>query len=196
MARIGIIAMSAKPFHAGHDGLIRLAASENDLVKLYVSTSDRKRKGEMTISGEVMAAIWNAFIEESLPDNVEIEYGGSPIRKAYEFLGAENEAGSDDTYTIYSDPADMERSWQTKSLEKYMPDLYNRRQLVLEPVQRTETIDVSGTKMRQWLSTGDKEEFTAHLPSSLQPHGEEIWQMLLGPTGEALVRQYAKLLTR
>ena len=41
--------MAAKPYHAGHDGLVRIAASENDEVLLFVSTSDRTRKGEMCI---------------------------------------------------------------------------------------------------------------------------------------------------
>ena len=41
MANIGLIAMSAKPYHAGHDGLVRWAANENDIVYLFVSLSDR-----------------------------------------------------------------------------------------------------------------------------------------------------------
>lgn len=175
--------------------LIRTAAAENDTVKLYVSVSDRKRKGELPISGEHMSLIWQKYIEPSLPDNVEVEYGGSPIRKAYEFLGSENEAGSEDTYTIYSDPVDMSRSFPEASLEKYMGDLYAKGRIVLEPVQRSETIDVSGTQMRQWLSDGDMTSFIANLPAILQPHGEEIWNML-APMAEALFRGYVRQLIR
>lgn len=178
MTRIGIVAGSYKPYHAGHDELIRLAASESDVVKLYISTSDRKRKGELPISGTTMEKIWHNFIEPSLPKNVEITYGGSPIRKVYEFLGAENEAGSEDTYVIYSDPDDLSRNFPEGSLEKYMGDLYNRGRIVLEPIQRTSTVDVSGTKMRRWLETGNSEAFIDHLAQPLQVHGEEIWEML------------------
>ena len=178
MTRYGIVAMSAKPYHGGHDGLVRVAAAENDTVKLYVSTSDRKRKGELPISGAAMAEIWERFIIPSLPGNVDVELGGVPIRKVYEFLGAENEAGSEDTYTIYGDPTDVNRNFPPGSLEKYMPELYAKGRIQLEPVQRTATVDVSVTKMRQWLESGDKESFIAHLPEPLQAHGDEVWQML------------------
>lgn len=195
MARFGVVAMSAKPYHAGHDMLIRTAAAENDVVKLYVSTSDRKRKGELPIRGSDMELIWQRYIEPSLPDNVEVEYGGSPIRKAYEFLGAENEAGSEDTYTIYSDPEDIERNFPAASLEKYLGDLYAKGRIVLEPVQRSETVDVSGTMMRQWLTSGDMESFIVNLPAALQPHGEEIWNML-APMAESLFRGYVRQMIR
>lgn len=186
MTKYGLVAMSAKPYHAGHDGLVRLAAAENDIVKLYVSTSDRKRRGELPISGAVMAEIWTRFIEPSLPGNVQVEYGGSPIRKVYQFLGAENEAGSDDRYVIYSDPEDMARNFPQRNLEKYVGDIYNRGNVQLEPIHRTATVDISGTQMRAWLEQGDSESFIAHLPGPLRPHGEEIWTMLIpGTVGES-----------
>lgn len=178
MKKIGLIGMSAKPFHAGHEGLIKTASSECDTVKLFVSISDRKRKNEITISGAAMKHIWDMFIEPTLPNNVHVEYGGSPIRKIYEFLGAENEAGSEDLYFIYSDPDDLQKNFPQKSLEKYLTNIYHRRQIHLEPIHRTSTVDVSGTKMRSWIQSGDKENFIKHLPSSLRASGEEIFNLL------------------
>jgi len=178
MTRYGLIAMSAKPFHAGHDGLIRLASNENDIVKLFVSISDRKRKGEQMVSGETMSDIWREFIEPSLPSNIHVSYGGSPIRKTYEFLGAENEAGSDDVYVIYSDPEDLTNNFPEKSLEKYMGDLYARGKIILEPIQRSETTDITGTQMRAWLSSGDMDSFISNLPASIRDRGAEIFDLL------------------
>lgn len=89
--RIGIVAMSAKPFHAGHNALIKFAAGhelleplvklgfaeqENDQVNVYVSYSSRgvkkrTRKGveyEETIPGEApvfgkdMEYIWDNIL--------------------------------------------------------------------------------------------------------------------------------------
>ena len=54
MKTIGLVPMSAKPYHTGHDGLVRIAASENDEVLLFVSISDRKRPGEMPLLGSDM----------------------------------------------------------------------------------------------------------------------------------------------
>ena len=54
---IGLVPMSAKPFHEGHMALIRKAADECKQVIILVSTSDRARKGEITIYGEDMKMI-------------------------------------------------------------------------------------------------------------------------------------------
>lgn len=89
--KIGIIPMSAKPFHAGHNSLIRFAAGmelldqlvelgyasqENDKVNVYVSYSSRGVKkrtskgvkfevpieGEAPVFGKDMEYIWNDIL--------------------------------------------------------------------------------------------------------------------------------------
>ena len=55
---IGLVPMSAKPFHEGHMFLIRKAIDECKKVIVYVSITDRSRKGEITIFGEDMKYIW------------------------------------------------------------------------------------------------------------------------------------------
>ena len=35
--KIGLVPVSAKPYHAGHHALVELAASQNDKVLLFVS---------------------------------------------------------------------------------------------------------------------------------------------------------------
>ena len=45
--KIGLVPMAAKPYHAGHHELVKMAALQNDKVFVYVSTSDRKRKGQL-----------------------------------------------------------------------------------------------------------------------------------------------------
>ena len=61
---IGLIPISAKPFHEGHMSLIRKASDECKKVIVYVSTSDRKRKGEITIFGEDMLIIWENILSK------------------------------------------------------------------------------------------------------------------------------------
>jgi hypothetical protein len=99
--KIGLIAMSGKPVTAGHWSLIETAAKENDLVKVYVSLSDRKRPGELTVLGSDMEAIWKRYLQPILPKNVMVTYGGSPVRKIYEFLQESDEKGSDNIFQIY-----------------------------------------------------------------------------------------------
>ena len=59
---VGLVPMSAKPFHEGHMSLIRKASDECKSVIVFVSTSDRKRKGEITIFGEDMKYIWENIL--------------------------------------------------------------------------------------------------------------------------------------
>lgn len=180
MARIAVIAMSAKPITSGHFKLITIASRECDQVRVFVSLNDRKRKNEIPIFGDDMDNIWRNMIERSLPKNVKVTYvrGSTPISRVYEFLGKADKAGHDDTYVIYSDVDDIKKNFPAQSLEKYLNDLYLGGKLVLEPISRSETVDVSGTKMRAWLRDGDKDNFIAHLPDIIQDRGDEIWRLL------------------
>ena len=178
MAKIGLIGMSAKPYHAGHDLLVRKAANENEQVLLFVSLSDRKRPGELPILGSDMKVIWEEHIEPSLPANVMVEYGGAPVSKIYKVLGEANESGSEDVYQIYSDPTDLQQNYPENSLEKYAGNLWSNNQIILRPTKRTSTVNVSGTAMRQFLSTGDKKNFIANLPKGIDRN--EVWNILSG----------------
>lgn len=176
MATIGLIAGSYKPYHAGHDAIIRLAARECDEVHLYVSVSDRTRPGEAPIRGADMATLWQQTIEKSLPSNVKVTYGGSPIGNIWKELGSANENKSQDDYVIYSDPIDIGTNFKDNLLEKYCGDLYGRGNVRLRPVDRSSTVEVSGTRMREFLAKGDKENFSKFLPKGID--AELVWNTL------------------
>ena len=176
MATIGLIAGSYKPYHAGHAAIIVLAARECDEVHLYVSTSDRARPGELPILGADMAQLWRTTIEQSLPKNVKVTYGGSPIGNVWKELGAANEAKSQDDFVIFSDPVDLAQNFQEKLLNKYCGELYAHGNVRLRPVDRASTIEVSGTKMREFLASGDKENFIKFLPKNID--ADLIWDTL------------------
>lgn len=202
MAKIGIVPMSAKPWHLGHAGLVRLAAKENDEVHLYVSTSDRDE-----VSGQAMAEIWKTQIEPTLPDNVQVTYGGVPVLNAFKDIGKASEENSTDTYKIYSDPVDAAANFGEDKLAKYASNLYKAGRIKTRPVERTSTVDISGTKMREFLKTGDKKSFLKFLPKDL--NGDYVWDTLKAAQpqpkvkggkggkkaikGEALLRQFVNL---
>ena len=181
---VGLIAMAAKPAHSGHFGLITGAAKQNDHVIVYVSTSDRKRKGQIPISGADMEHIWRTHLEGIMPGNVEVEYGGSPVFKIYDQLGTENErfeAGDEDVavYTVYSDPEDLAKNFPEKSRQKYLPTLWEEGYVKFQEITRASTVDVSGTKMREMLANGDAEQFKKFLPDPLSDDARaEIWEIL------------------
>ena len=188
--KIGLLGMSGKPVHAGHWGLIQIAARENDELHLFVSTSDRKRPGEMPIYGADMKRIWNEFLEPSLPSNVDVTYGGSPVGHLYQELEQAEQEGSEDTFQIYSDKEDILK-YTDASLGKVAPTLLDAGQIVRRGVDRNETVNVSGTKMRALLNAGDVEGFARFLPPAVQAHSGEIIDILRRkPMGEALIKAY------
>lgn len=204
MATIGEIAASGKPWHVGHDSMVRTAAAECDEVHLWVSTSDRARSGEVPVLGSDMAMLWKRTIEQSLPENVKVSYGGSPIWKMWNEIGEANEVGSTDTYIIYADETDLSQNFAERDMVKYGGELYRTGRLKKRATPR----GFSGTKMRQFLEKGDKEEFMKHLPKGVDK--ELVWSTLHATArnppvlkktagasrkrrSEALLRQFVKL---
>jgi hypothetical protein len=179
---VGLIAMSAKPVHRGHHELIIRASHENDAVIVYVSTSDRQRRGEFTVRGDTMRGIWHDYIEATLPSNVEVEYGGSPVGKVYAQLGAENERltmGDIDvaTFIVYGCDDDVMANFPEENLQKYA---YNLLSMGLIQLRKNVRL-YSGEQMRRHIKEGDVQTFKANLPDPLDDAArEDIWRRLRG----------------
>lgn len=175
---IGLVPGSFKPYHIGHDSLVRLAASENDEVHLFVSTSDRIKKGEFPLHGADMERIWKEFLEPTLPSNVIVNYGGSPVHHVYSELEATNSLDDKKTiFRIYSDNEDILK-YSTEKLGRYAPLLLARGQIETRGVDRNSTVPVSGTEMRRYLQRGtseDREKFIELLPPSVRDRGDKIY---------------------
>lgn len=201
--KIGLVPVSAKPYHAGHHALVEMAAAENDLVKLFVSTSDRRRKGEFPILGDDMVRVWKEELEGVMPGNVVIEYGGSPVRKVYDALGeADKDPTNEDTLVVYSDPVDTAQNYPENHLEKYCPTLRAAGQCILAAEQNpgaftrgVGTPNISGTKVRQMLEMGDFEGFAAAMPRGV--NAQNVFNILARKTqSEQILRSYIKALLK
>lgn len=183
---IGLFAISASPYHIGHQATVNRAAGENDLLVLFVSTSDRKRKGEHVISGDSKTRAWN-IVKKTLPGNVAVELGGSPVRKLWELLASHEEAGDAETeFRIYGcdDVADR---FNDDSLRKYVPGLRQRDQITLVPVNRT----FSGTAMREYLANGDYNAFIKGLPDGLTTGDKKaLWGIFSGCNDYEVLKSY------
>ena len=173
---IGLVPMSAKPFHKGHMFLVEEAIKNCEEVIIYVSTSDRSRKGEITIHGEDMKLIWEKVIKEHLPDNVECVYGGSPVGRVYKYLGdiSNSESIDDKTYAIYTGQDDANR-YQDKWWINIKDKVH-----VKEFLRGSDSPDISGTLMRSYLANGDQDKslFLDGLPDMPLDDKEEIYNIL------------------
>jgi Tfp pilus tip-associated adhesin PilY1 len=185
--RIGLVPISAKPYHIGHHSLVLNASKENDKVILFVSTSDRKRKNQFQILGSDMKHIWTNELEPIMPSNVSIKYGGSPVGKVWKTLGDANDNMSNDTYVIYSDPIDTKNNYTEPRLKKYSGDLFARGNIVLAAKEspykymrggKVGTPNVSGTAVRIMLQNKDFEAFQKIMPIGVDT--KKIYNILIG----------------
>ena len=200
--RIGLVPMAAKPYHAGHHSLVQTASAENDRVLLFISLSDRERKGELTVRGSDMEKVWKEQIEGILPSNVLPVYGGVPVRKVYETLGdAENEllatGTSPATYTVYSDPTDTMRNYSHANRLKYFPAMSSEGHVKFAGEESPEsftrgvgTPDVSGTSMRAAIQSCDMDALRKGLPKGID--AQKIYDTLCGDMSETILRSYVK----
>lgn len=181
---VGLIGMSGKPVHAGHIQLIEMAANENDYVVVFVSLSDRHdSKSKITIRGTDMDIIWTKYLMSILPDNVIVTYSRIPVADMYEQIEAENKRFSEGedvaTYNIYSDPDDLAQRFSDKQLSDYAGEMWDAGLIIPNPIKRTSTVDVSGTKMRAMIASGDEEQFKSYLPDQLTVQQQtNIWNLL------------------
>lgn len=161
--KIGLVPMSAKPYHVGHHKMVVGACNENDKTKVFVSLSDRHRKNEWRVSGSTMEMIWEKYLINIIPADIELQFVTNPVRKIYELLGRANEMHSRDTYTIYSGEDDLAKNFPVKSLKKYVNELLQHRRINLKPTERI----VSGTKMRSFVMDNAKDLFVNYMPHEL-----------------------------
>jgi len=181
MAKIGYIPGGFKPFTKGHYFLVEKASHECDKVFLLVGQGDRIRPGEHPIPGSAMQVVWNKFLIPIMPGNVEVSFAPSPIRVAYEKLGAADKDPTDkNIHIVYGDNKDLADNFKKEKLDKYMPNLVKQKRLVLKPVERSSSVNISGTMMRKYLQLGLKDEFIQGLPDPVQAKGEAIWKLLGG----------------
>jgi len=199
--KIGLVPVSAKPYHAGHHALVELAASQNDKVLLFVSVSGRHRPGEFPIDGSDMYQVWTSYLEGAMPGNVEIAYGGSPVRKVYEEVGEACDSGSEDVYTIYSDPEDTSTNYSQGYRDKYMQPLCDLGQVrfasEVDPSSVTRgvgTPDISGTKVRTYLESGDFNSFAAAMPSGVD--AQAIFDILTKKVSENILKSYVSAILK
>jgi hypothetical protein len=196
---LGLIPIAGKPLHIGHWKLIEKAANENDRVIVYTSSSDRIKKGEFPIKGDDFVKLWSDVFIPSLPKNVKVKFVDSPVRAIMHELAwleqrLTQDAADMPTINLYSDKDDVEINFKDEDLKKY-PALLAANKIKKIGVERTATVNVSGTKMREFLMNNDKESFLKNLPPVGNKDKEEIWNTLIANKPEPVseVNPYAAL---
>ena len=159
---LGIVAMAAKPPHAGHIKLLELACRECDVAYAFVSTADRARPGELEVTWAQVEPTWTDDIVPSLPENFKfVPTREAPVRKAYELI---EQADPKWRIALYG-RADGELSQRFRN----MPQNVTVRDVTLG--------SYSGTAVRQAIAAGDYSEFEEMMAP--QVNALALWKRLV-----------------
>lgn len=174
---LGVVPMAGKPVHLGHWKLIEIASKENEKVLVYVSNKGRLKKGEYPIGGEQMIEVWNEILNKYLPKNVSIKFVDSPVSNIrYLMLDLNSDPEDAPVTTVYSDTEDIQNYDPTEFNSKYV-GIGSLGKIKFKGVNRSQTVDISGTKMRSFLQDNDKSSFLNYLPPISMGDKEKIWSL-------------------
>jgi cytidyltransferase-like protein len=175
--KLGFIAGGFKPFTKGHYFLVEQASKKCDVVYLFVSTGDRMRKGEMPLLWSSMEKVWKRYLLPSMPKNVTVEFVSNPTTAIFEQI--EKDKDSAEMVYIFGDAVDAPKTFSQKTLAKYFPELVEANRIQVQAFDRTANVNISGTKMREFLATGNRKSFIENLPAPVQKDGEQIFNILI-----------------
>jgi hypothetical protein len=89
------------------------------------------------------------------------------------------------SFVFYSDDVDARDKYARSKLDKMLWDPLAIEKLQVMPVPRSETIQVSGSEMRQFLKSDDRESFDRYVPQTLnQEMKDTYWSILKGTYGD------------
>jgi hypothetical protein len=190
------------------------------------------KQGETPVFGTDMKYIWNSLLKPNLNLSSKVKIispddGASPapvrsihdvcaaLKEAYDageetwsipYLGT-NASVNDTVINIYSDDQDIVTNYSDALMTQQYGELWKNQEgpaIIGVGVPRSATVEISGTKMRGYLCSGDLESFAALLPPLPDNVKKEIAQILSnsatcgmsmerqGGTNESLLRSYIR----
>ena len=172
MKTIGLVPGAMKPFHAGHNHLIKTAIEECDHVIVFTSTKDRG-----IINGNKMLDVWDKLILPLLPQKIEVIAVRSPVRGVYDYL--EWNRQPERAYRIYGGTEDIGRLSKARMLQ-YYPNLNVVNVAESSPESFTrDVVHAKGECVRNRIQAGDSNKFKSYLPAFLKPHAKEYLDILM-----------------
>ena len=194
--KIGLIPISAKPYHKGHHMQIQHAAERCDHVYVYISPTDRKRTGELPILASSLKSYWQEHIIPNLPDNVTALSTGfaafglnyhplpSPVSAVYAHIEEKEAAGSKDAFYIYSDATDTAKAFPEKSIIKAAPTLCANGQIRFPGIEDKDNLPriAKGKYVRKALADNDFDLFDNMIPDFMPTNAKRsLFALLRNP---------------
>lgn len=180
--------------------------SDSRTLKQGASKIEVPKKGETPVFGRDMKYIWNSLLKPNLKLSGKVKLltpddgiSAAPVRNIHEVCGALKEAVdsgaetwqvphlgisanvADTVINIYSDDQDIVTNYSDALMTSSYGELWknnNTPAIRGVGVPRTATVEISGTKMRDYLCQGDLDNFAALLPPLPDSVKKEIGTIL------------------
>ena len=178
---IGIFVVAGKPVHVGHWQMIDLVRRECDEALIITSTAGRDE-----LPAGVMIDAWKAVLEpqfhSDFPNATLIISPESPLSLAVDKMRQLKDVVS--KFVFYSDDEDARGKYAPAKMADNIRDPVVIEKFQQRPVPRSQTTQISGTVMRQFLAAGDRESFDRFVPQTLsQEMKDKYWKILKGEHG-------------
>lgn len=174
---IGIFVVSGKPVHEGHWQMIKKAAKCDEAL-IITSTAGRDE-----LPSGVMIDAWKAVLEPQFhrdyPNATLIITSESPLQLAIEKMRQLKDVVN--KFLFFSDDEDAKDKYAKEKIVMMLRDPVAASKLEPIPVPRSETVQISGTKMREFLANDDQVSFNKFVPQTLSPEMKnKYWSILKG----------------
>jgi hypothetical protein len=179
---IGIFVLAGKPVHEGHWQMIGRVARECDEALIITSTTGRDE-----IPSGVMIDAWKVVLEPQFhrdyPNATLIITSESPLDIAIDKMRQLKDVVS--KFVFYSDAEDAQGKYSAKKMAERIKDPKAIAKLQQIGVPRSDTVQISGTRMREFLVSKDKSSFDRYVPQSLsQEMKDKYWSIITGEYGD------------
>lgn len=189
---VGIFVVAGKPVHEGHWQMIGRAARECDEALIITSTAGRDE-----LPPGVMIDAWKAVLEPQFhldyPNATLIITPDSPLQLAIDKMRQLKDVVS--KFVFYSDDVDARGKYAHAKLVDMLRDPVAAEKLQSMPVPRSDTVQISGTQMREFLAADNRASFDRYVPQTLNSEmKDKYWSILKGQHGD--IQDGKKMLLR
>ena len=177
MERIALLPGGFKPPHAGHYNMAIWLAENTDAKTIVIKVGAKERDG---VTREISLQLWNLYrINDPNPTAKKLSIlpsnSNSPVQDVYDFV--EKEAPEDSTIYLGMGEKDINDK-RFANIGKFAEPKGIKFETILVPPQAG---GVSGTDMRKFIKSGDKESFLKYIPDFLpKEQKDRAWELVTG----------------
>lgn len=178
---IGIFVVAGKPVHDGHWKMIRRATACDEAIIITSSA------GRDELPAGVMIDAWKEVLEPQFHKDFSnatlIISSESPLSIAVNKIRSLKDVVSQ--FFFFSDDEDAAGKYSVDKIAGMVKDPSAMEKFVQVPVPRSQTVQISGTQVRNFLKNNDRESFDMFVPQTLSNEmKDKYWSILKNEHGQ------------